>query len=162
MAFPAILGRWLDREVINLGVSGNGRMEMEVVRLLTELDACVFVIDCLGNIEAPQITERTEPLVRTLREARPRVPIVLVEDPRWPNLFVNEGRQRRSAGCRAALRKAYENLVAAGDKNLTYMSGDDLLAADGEGTVDGSHPTDLGFVQHAEAYLPVLEKVLGK
>ena len=39
MAFPAILGRRLNIPVINLGFSGNGKMEPEMCRLLTELDA---------------------------------------------------------------------------------------------------------------------------
>ncbi|UCF38722.1 MAG: SGNH/GDSL hydrolase family protein, partial [Acidobacteriota bacterium] len=42
---PAILGRRLDRPVINLGFSGNGRMEPEVGALLAELDPAVYVID---------------------------------------------------------------------------------------------------------------------
>ncbi len=50
----------------------------------------------------------------------------------------------------AALRKAYDNLISAGISNLHYlpakdMLGNDMLGNDGEGTVDGSHPTDLGF-----------------
>ena len=80
MSFSAILGRRLDRPVINLGFSGNGRMDPEVVDLLAELDAAVYCIDCLPNMQGPEIAERTEPLVRTLRKARPEAPIVLIED----------------------------------------------------------------------------------
>ena len=55
MASPAILGRRFDRPTINLGFSGNGRMEPEVGQLLAELDAAAYVIDCLPNM-------RTKPL----------------------------------------------------------------------------------------------------
>src|SRR5437762_1772200 len=43
MAHTAILGRRLERPVINLGLSGNGKMEAEVATLLTELDPAVYV-----------------------------------------------------------------------------------------------------------------------
>ena len=45
-------------------------------------------------------------------------------------------------------------------KGLNYLGGDDLLAADGEGTVDSSHPTDAGFVDHAKAFAKVLDPLL--
>lgn len=50
MAIPAILGRRLNVPTINLGFSGSGKMEPEVGSLLTELDASVFVLDCLPNL----------------------------------------------------------------------------------------------------------------
>jgi len=80
MAYPAILGRRLDRPTLNLGFSGNGTMDLEVAALLAELDAAVYVIDCLPNMNASAVAERTEPMVRRLRSARPKAPIVLVED----------------------------------------------------------------------------------
>ena len=52
MTHVAILGRRFERPVLNLGFSGNGRLESEVATLLAELDPAVFVIDCLPNITA--------------------------------------------------------------------------------------------------------------
>ncbi len=46
-------------------------------------------------------------------------------------------------------------------KNLHYLNGDDLIGADGEATVDGSHPTDLGMVRFADAFEPALRNILG-
>ncbi|MEM9017450.1 MAG: SGNH/GDSL hydrolase family protein, partial [Verrucomicrobiota bacterium] len=67
MTHPAILGRRFDYPIVNLGFSGNGRMEPEVGALLAEIDAAVYVIDCLPNMNGEQVAERTEPLVRQLR-----------------------------------------------------------------------------------------------
>ena len=44
--------------------------------------------------------------------------------------------------------------------NLHYLPGDQLLGADGEDTVDGSHPTDLGFMRQAEAFYPLLKSIV--
>ena len=63
---------------------------------------------------------------------------------------------------RAALRAAFDKLTAAGTKNLHYLTGDDLLGDDTEGTVDSSHPTDLGFLRQAEAFKKSLVPLLPK
>ncbi len=80
MVHTAILGRRFDRTAINLGFSGNGKMEPELAGLLAELDPAVYVLDCLPNMKAALVTERVEPFEKTLRAARPTTPIVLVED----------------------------------------------------------------------------------
>ena len=59
------------------------------------------------------------------------------------------------------MRKAYEELQAAGVKKLHYLAGDLLLGEDTEGTTDGSHPNDLGFLRQADAFEPVLRQALG-
>ncbi|MBN2376612.1 MAG: SGNH/GDSL hydrolase family protein [Sedimentisphaerales bacterium] len=162
MCHSAILQRRLNRPVINLGFSGNGKMEKEVAQLLAELDPCVYVIDCLPNMNAQLVTERTEPLVKIIRQARPDTPIVLVEDRTYSNAAFFPAKQKHHAANRAALRQAYENLLAAGFKNLHYVEGQNLLGSDGSGTVDGSHPTDLGFVRMADALEAVLKPILKK
>jgi hypothetical protein len=160
MVHTAIVGRRMESPVINLGFSGNGRMEQEVADLLAEIDATVYVIDCLPNMSAKEIEERTGPLVRTLRKTRPTTPILLVEDRTYANAAVLPGPKKHNADSRAALKKEYERLVAAGVKGLHYLKGDKLLGSDGEDTVDGSHPTDLGFARQAEAFLEALAPLL--
>ena len=161
MAHPAILGRRLNRPIINLGFSGNGIMEPEVARLLAEIKTGVYVIDCLPNMDGKQVSERVEPLVKTLRAAHPETPIVLVEDRTYTNAHLVKSSRQRNAESRAALKAAYERMISAGVEKLYYVPGETLLAADGEGTVDGSHPTDLGFVQQADALEPTLRQALG-
>ena len=161
MAYPAILGRRLDRPTINLGFSGNGRMEAEVGALLAELDPAGYVIDCLPNMDAPAVAARTEPLVRQLRKARAKTPIVLVEDRTFTNAPLLPGKRQHHAASRAALRAAYDRLNAAGVPALFYVEGEHLLGDDGEAAVDGSHPTDLGMLRMADALEPALRRVLG-
>src|SRR5207248_2870477 len=91
-----ILGRRLNCPVINLGFSGNGRMDPEMASLLAELDAAVYILDCLPNLSAKEVAERTEPFVRILRKARPQTPIVLVED----RSFANAAARAEAAGDR--------------------------------------------------------------
>jgi hypothetical protein len=160
MAYPAILGRRLDLPTINLGFAGNAHMEPELVALIAELEPCAFVIDCLPNMSGPLVEERAAPLVRTLRRAHPTTPIVLVEDRSYAEAAFRPALREGNRTRRAALRAAFRHLQDEGVPHLTYVEGDSLLAADGESTVDGSHPTDLGFVQMATALEPHVRTAL--
>ncbi len=161
MCHPSILGRWLNRPVLNLGFSGNGRLEIEVAELMSELDASVFVIDCLPNLSNPQdVADRTGPLVDRLRAASRTTPIVLVEDRTYDNAWIKRSARDRHAATRRALRQAFEALREAGDENLHYLEGKTLLGEDGDATTDGSHPNDLGFYRQARAMEPLLRRLL--
>ena len=150
MCHPAILGRWFDREVVNLGFSGAGKMEPELAQLLGELDAAVFVLECLPNMNAEMVRERVQPFVQTLRAARPDTPILLVESPLKP----------ADSPDNHALREAYVALIDDGVERLYYLPGESQLAGRENGTVDGVHPTDLGFSRMAAAYETILRAIL--
>ncbi len=162
MVHTAILGRRFDRPVINLGFSGNGRMDAAVGDLLVKIDAAVFVIDCLPNMNAAQVRERTVPLVKQLRAVHPAVPIVLVEDRRNTNSWILPARNQHHTDNHAALREAHAALQKEGIKGLFYVAGDGLLGDDAEAATDGSHPSDLGFVRQADVFEPVLRAALGR
>jgi hypothetical protein len=162
MVHTAILGRRFDVPVINLGFSGNGTLDPEMADLLGEIDAAVYVLDCLPNLGPQQVAERTEPFVRALRKLRPDTPILMVEDRNYANAPWNAGLKQRNDGNHAAYRKAFDALTAAGVKGLHYLPGDKLIGDDGEGTVDGSHPTDLGFARQADVMAESLGAILKK
>lgn len=160
MSQSSIIGRRLDRPIINLGFSGNGKMEIEVARLLAELDPAAYVLDALPNCDATEVKERTEPLVHELRKAHPNTPIVMVEDRTYADSYWVPARKERNDSSRREYLAAYERLLKEGVTGLTYVEGNQLLRDDGEDTVDGSHPTDLGFMRYADVLSPILQKVL--
>ena len=152
MSHAAILARQLDREVINLGFSGSGKMEPALADLIAGIDASVYVLECLPNMTMEMVEERIDPFVRRLRRDHPATPILLVENLVKPT----------EAPQNAALRTVRDRLLAEGITGLHYLPSVNCLHTPGEeGTVDGVHPTDLGFVRIAESYEPVLRKLLG-
>ena len=152
MAFPAIVGRRLDATIINLGFSGSGRMEPEWADLLAQLDPTVYVLDTLGNMSVEQVSERVGPFVKRLRRARPNTPILLVEDASLKAISpTDKGR---------ALRAAFEKLTSEGVEDLHFLSNQGMLGDDGEGTVDGIHPNDLGMMRHADVFTKALRPLL--
>ena len=160
MAYPAILGRRLGHPVINLGFSGNGKMDPEVGVLLAELDAAAYVIDCVPNMNPEMVTKRAEPFVTALRAARPDTPIILVENIHYQAGAFLPGARKSYENKNQALRESYKQLMAKKVSGLQYVPGGLLLGNDGEATVDGTHPTDLGFMRIADALEPVLRAVL--
>lgn len=109
---------------------------------------------------ASEIAERVEPFVRTLRGRRPDTPILMVEDRTYASAVLVTTLRRQNESRRAAYRAAYEALSAAGIRNLRYLAGEVLLGSDGEGTVDSSHPTDLGFMRQADVLEVALRPLL--
>ena len=160
MTHVAMLGRIFNREVINLGFSGNGRMEPEVTKFIAELDPAVFVLDCLPNMNAKDINERAENCVKILRTARPKTPILLVEDRNYPDGFLIASRREHNEQNHAAMRAVYAKMQHEKVPYLYYLKGDNLLGQDGEATVDGSHPTDFGFTRQAAEFQKALHKIL--
>ena len=160
MVHTAILGRHLDRPVINIGFSGNGRMDAAVGDLINELDAAAIVIDCLPNMQPADVTAKCVPLVKQLRSKHATTPIILVEDRRYTNSWITPAKAKFHDDNHAALKAAYEQLKADNVANLHYISGDALYGTDAEGANDASHATDLGFLRQAEIFEPVLRAVL--
>jgi lysophospholipase L1-like esterase len=152
MAYTAIVGRRLNAAIINLGFSGSGVMEPELAELLAELNPSVYVLDTLANMSVEQVSERVEPFVTTLRAAHESTPILLVEEASSKGISpTDRGR---------AARAEYEKLTARGVKNLHFLSNQGLLGDDGEGTVDGVHPNDLGMMRHADVFTRALAPLM--
>ena len=160
MVHTAILGRRLDVPVMNCGFSGNGKMDASVGDLLAEIDAAAYVIDCLPNMGPAEVTAKCVPLVKQLRAARPGTPIILVEDRRFSNDWITPDKHKFHDDNHAALKKAFDELKAAGVQKLFYIPGDHLYGDDSEGSTDASHANDLGFMRQADIFEPVLRAAL--
>jgi len=152
MAAVAIVGRKMNVPVINLGFAGNARMELTLARLLAELDASVYVIDCLWNMTEKDVHQRFEPFVKELRRLRPATPIVLAEDSSYKN------HSPTSKGI--IVRSIYEKLKEQEFTDLHFLSNKSMLGTDTEGTIDGVHPNDLGMMRLADVFVNALTPIL--
>ena len=163
MAFTNIISRELDREVVNLGFSGNARLDYEIAELMAAVkDPSLFVLDNVPNCEASLIDERQEKFFRIIRDAHPDVPVIFIENPNYPHAVFDKVTAADIAARNASMRAVYEKLKKAGERKIYYIKGDKMLGLDGEATVDGVHFTDLGMVRYTEYVLPTLKKALRK
>jgi lysophospholipase L1-like esterase len=154
LAFPALVGRHLNVPTVNLGFSGNGRMEIALADLLCELDTppSVLVLDCLRNMSEAQVAERVEPFVRRLRTRYVSTPILLAEDAFLEN--------PESTPRGRLVRASVEKLTREGVPGLHFLPMRYGLGADGEGTVDLVHPNDIGMARLADAFAAGLMPLL--
>ncbi len=147
MAHTNIMARMLDREVINLGFSGNGRLDLEIARLMAQREASAFIIDCMPNCDTAMVRERFIPFFRILRQAHPQTPIIVIENPMFSVTEFNQEAYATLTALNQELRKQYA--IVADDYSTLLSpgvgSGDDM-----EGTVDCYHFTDLGFLRYAQ------------
>jgi lysophospholipase L1-like esterase len=161
LAWPSIVGRRLDVPTINLGFSGNGKMEIELASLLGEIDAAAYVIDCAPNMTGDLIRERAERFVRLLRERRPEAPLVLVEDRPYGNNWIRSSARVKNEENVEAMEQAFASLADL--ENLHLVRSEDLLGEQHwEMLTDGSHPNDAGMMRYADALSPLLARVTGK
>lgn len=167
MAWPAIVGRQLDRPVINLGFSGNGRMEKETVGLVNELDAKVFLVDCLPNLVASvnipeeEIRKRYLEGVRLLRAGHPSTPIVIAEHSGYTEGGISPVRRQYYEDVNRWIREVVQQLKNEGITGLSLIPQAEF-GQDIETKVDGSHPSDLGMMRYAEGYVKALREILNE
>ena len=150
MAHTNIISRKLNMDCINLGFSGNGKMEAPIAELIAGFDPQFYVIECLPNMKPEEVSENTLPLAKTIREQHASTPIVFVENFVYTHSFLDQELNDLIKSKNAALKKEYQKMLDNGFKNIYYIESNHAFGADLEGTVDGVHFTDLGFIKYAD------------
>ena len=151
MAHTNIISRKLDLDCINFGFSGNGRMEQPIAKLMSESKPLFYVIECMPNmVNQENITNKTIPLVNTIRENNPEAPIVFVENFIPTSPILDKKRENEIRGMNLALKTEYQKMISDGYNNIFYVESKNAIGNDNEGTVDGVHFTDLGFIRYAD------------
>lgn len=164
LAWTAILGRKLDAPIINLGFSGNGRMEKPLIDVIGEVDARLFVLDCLPNLSSDtysedDIREKVTAAVTSLQERNPTTPILFVENSSGgTDLVIDVARNDRIRRTTAYMQKVFKELLDKGTKNIYLLQNKDI-GMGVNSTVDGSHPNDIGMMEHAIAYEKIINQI---
>ena len=161
--YQAHLSRWLDSDYRSLGFSGHAKAEPAMAAYVAEQKMSVLVMDYDHNAPSPEYLEKThERFFLTVREKQPTLPVVFVTKPDMitPRPSSVENLRVR----KAIVKKTYENAKARGDKNVYFVDGESFFpdSLRDSCTVDGCHPTDLGFFFMAAGLEGVLRSILGE
>lgn len=155
-----IVQRDLGIECVNIGISGEGKMDFCMARAMATIkDAVAFVIDPVPNCTEMMCDTLTYDFIKILRTLRPEVPIIMVEGPMYPyakfdSFFANYLPKKN-----AAFHRNYLRLKAENPDNLFYVDCQNLYGGQ-EGTVDGIHATDIGFLAYAKKLEPTIMQAL--
>ena len=161
MVFGNIINRTLQHPVVNLGFSGNGQMEPEVFDFLSEIDAKMFILDNMPNMNKERtglIYERATNGIRKLRQ-KSNAPILLVEHNGYANEFSSLDAEDSYRKTNIELRRVYQTLKAEGIKELYYLTKEEIGFTQ-DATVEAIHPSDLGMQIYADAYIPKIKEIL--
>lgn len=157
--YTTILCRRMDAAQWNLGFSGNGKGEENMAQHIAGMRMSMFVLDYDHNAPNVEHLENThENFYRIVRAAQPELPIVMVSMPDF------DRNREENAKRRAVIYRTYTHAVEAGDERVYFVDGETLFGAHDRDlcTVDGAHPTELGFLRMADALEPVLRKAIAK
>lgn len=163
MACSNILSRKLPLPFINLGFSGNGKGEPELAEVISTIaDPALLVLDYEANTGEVENIARTLPeFIRILRSKHPDVPILVISTNEKAKAHFYQDLADLHAARRKVQQDTVQRLREAGDERIYFVDGYTLLGEDAlECTVDGVHPTDLGFLKMAKSLHPVLDDLL--
>lgn len=161
MGWTNILSRKLDYPVVNLAFSGNGPLEKEMVDLIDEIDASLYIYDCLpnmGNLPSEEVIKRTIYGVKKLRETHD-TPILIVDHIGYRNDEINASTKEAADRMNIASRQAFDSLKTMGVKNIYHLH-KDTINFPNDGCVDNIHPSDYGMTVYADAYEKIIREIL--
>ena len=156
-AYQNIISRHLNMDFLNLGFSGNAKAEDAVTNYMADLPMLVFVCDYDHNAPNVEYLRSThQKLYDTIRKKNPDVPFIMLSRPDF-ECNLTDNRLRRDV-----IMETLLHARANGDKNIWFVDGSSLFRGQfGDAcTVDGTHPTDLGFGLFAEKLEDELRHVL--
>ncbi len=155
--YESIISRRLNLDFINLGFSGSGRGEEIIANYMASLKMLAFVSDYDHNApDAAYLASTHCRLYKTIRAAHPDIPYIMLSRPDY------DVDPAESIARRDVIIDTYRYARGAGDKNVYYIDGEGIFRGPDEDlcTVDGSHPTDIGFLKMADSVGRILERAL--
>lgn len=147
--WPAVAGRALGWDPVNLGYAGAARGELATAEQLATLSAdaltLAFGTNCWSRVpySSPLLYETTRAFLDLIRQGHPRTPLLLLSPLLRPDAERTPNRLGATLGSlRDAMERAVRDRIAAGDGRLALLPGRDLLGP--EHLADGLHPNDTG------------------
>lgn len=162
MCATNIMSRDLNCEIVNLAFSGEGKMDNCMARAMAQIpDVDLYFLDPVPNCTEMMCDTLTYDFVKILLDKRPEVPVVILEGPMYPYSRYDPSFGNYLPRKNAALHRNYLRLKEDyPNAKLYYITADKLDRAYNDGTVDGIHLTDLGFVEYAEEITPILREII--
>jgi len=166
LAWTNILQRNLDRTIVNLGFSGNGRFEKPIFDLMAKVDAQMYILDCMPNLtkrySEEEIKNRVVYGVNKLREKDKDVPILFTEHAiGYAPFFMDTARLNEYHHSSLMIEKIFNELQKTGIRNI-YLLTDKEIDFDINSTTEGLHPNDIGMMKYAVAYEQKIRHILNE
>lgn len=161
MTYTARMSRMTGFDFINFGFSGECKLQPEFATILANLDVDAFLFDAFSNPTPAEIRKNLEPFIQTVTAAHPGKPLIFMQTHMREDAMFNEKWLAFNIERRATVRELMPQMVKK-YKNVYFLDAENITSDINEGTIDGAHPTDLGFDKFIKTYLPGIVKHLKK
>ncbi len=162
LIWSTLLKRQFDYPVINLGYSGNAKMENIMYDALSEIDAKVYILDCIpncGGLENGEFASRLTYGIKKLRE-KGDTPIIFMSGNAVGDKSTHMHKRYEGERVKDSIQyKIYQEMKASGVKNLYYVTHEELNITSDD-LIEGVHPNDVGMLKYAQAYAKPLQEIL--
>jgi hypothetical protein len=159
LTYTAIMSRNLGIDFVNFGFAGLCMMQTEFLEILKSCEADAFLFDTFSNPSAKVIEARLPKFVEGLVKAHPGKPLIFMQSAIPLETCVDPGKQAKrklrfdtAARIMKVLQKQYKDVYFLDVPNVTGK----------DGSVDNTHPNDLGFHRFVKSYQPKIAKILKK
>ncbi|MEA4975013.1 MAG: family 20 glycosylhydrolase [Paludibacter sp.] len=162
LAYPARMARATGLNFINLGLSGNGKMEAPVIQMLGDINCDAYIMDCISNPSPEEIMERAPFAIRYLREKHPETPIIFIQSVVREKGLFDEKVRLKCKQQNEAIERVFNDLQKEQIPHFYLIKENNFLGTDNEGTIDGVHPNDIGFDRMIKVIQPAILSILNK
>lgn len=161
MTYPALFSRNTGIQLLSLGVSGRSKLQMAFAKALADADVEAYIFDSFSNPSPEMIRERLFPFIETIQAKHPDIPLIFQR-----TIY------RESGNFNTEKRKAEEERKVLADslmaeackkyKNVYYIKCTNATSPEHETSVDGTHPSDYGYILWARSIEKPVLKILRK
>lgn len=160
MSYPMQFMRHTGLQLLSLGCSGNCKMQPYFADVLADTDVDAMIFDAFSNPSAELIRERLSPFIERMKESHPGIPLIFMQT------IYREGRNFDIESNRveqAKMDMAAELMKEAVKKyDDVYFIIPDTGENARESSVDGTHPSDMGYLGWARSIEKPILKILKK
>lgn len=159
--YPNMLSRFLNMNVLNMGLSGSALAEIPIMEYLATLDMSVFIYDYDHNAPTVDYLRQTHKRgYEIIRKAKPDVPIIMVSRPDVSTALDKEDVQER----KEVIINTYRYAKSKGDKHVYFIDGESFFRGkhENECSMEGVHPNDIGFMFIADSMEAAVKTALSE
>ncbi len=160
MSYPMQFMRNTGIQLLSLGCSGNCKLQPYFADVLIAADVDAMIFDAFSNPSAEMIKERLFPFIEKIQAAKPDIPLIFMQTIyRESRNFCTssdrfeQAKQEMAASLMKEAVKKYDNVYFI-QTNASDPSKDT--------SVDGTHPSDWGYMYWAKSIEKPVLKILRK
>ena len=160
MSYPMQLMRKTGVQILSLGCSGNCKMQPYFAEVLADADVDALIFDSFSNPDAKMIEERLFPFIERVQKSHPDIPLIFMQTIYREGRNFSESTDEFEQAKMDMASKLMAEAVKKYDNVYFIQPGTGVHSQ--ESSVDGIHPSDMGYLAWAESIEKPIMKILKK